>query len=202
MEERFSLVKKGYDPAEVHTYIDNLEKTINNYRLKSAAIENAIVNSQIAADNIVKNAELEADKMVRKAKRMLDDINASLNQQKQFVKEFQDDYNNLVNKYVHQFNEQEIQSLHSKITDFQDYMSRLASGVGGEPLTAEVPVTPVASAPANPPVTPAVVAPANPEPQPAPPAKDSSAADILAVQALLTPGSVPAHKKQQSAKSS
>ena len=93
MERLFNIVKKGYDPIEVENFVNTLETTIRSYKEKDDTIKNAIINSQIAADNIVRNAELEADRIKRRAISLLDDIQESLNAQKQQVSDFQEEYN-------------------------------------------------------------------------------------------------------------
>jgi len=57
--ESFSIVKRGYDPHEVDSYIERLEQIIKSYKDKDNSINNAIVSAQVAADNILKNAHLE-----------------------------------------------------------------------------------------------------------------------------------------------
>lgn len=125
MEEKFNYAKKGYDTAEVNNYIAQLEAVVNSYREKDTAIKNALISAQMAADNIIKNAELEADKIKGKAVSLLDGIINSIGDQKQFVKEFQEEYNVIINKYVRQYNDAEILKLYSKISELEDYVASL-----------------------------------------------------------------------------
>ncbi len=121
----FNYVKKGYNPAEVDTYIKNLEDVIASYKEKDAAIKNAIVSAQIAADNIVKNAELEAEELRRGVIKKFTLISDSIVRQKSIVTEFKEEYNALVKKYLTDFNDQEIASLLDKIDELDSYINSL-----------------------------------------------------------------------------
>ncbi len=127
MEEKFNYVKRGYDPTEVDYYISTLESVLKGYKEKDNAIKNAIINAQIAADNIIKNAEIEADKIKGRAVNMLGEINNTLAQYRIIVKDFHDDYNLMIQKYIHQFNDSEILKIYSKINELEDYVAKLKS---------------------------------------------------------------------------
>ncbi len=125
MPERFTYVKRGYDPEEVDKYIDTLESVVKSYKEKDNVIKNAIVSAQMAADNIVKNAELKAEDTKAHLFRQLENIINSLDTQRTLVKDFQDEYNTLVKKYLTDFNESDIKTLNSKINDIQEYIAKL-----------------------------------------------------------------------------
>ncbi len=129
MPNRFNYVKRGYDPDEVDDYIQSLEDILQSYKDKDATIKNAIVNAQLAADTIIENADREAYKTKAKLITQLDDIYRSLSVQRKFVQEFQEDYNELVKRYVHQFNDSEIMKLFTKINDLEEYLTRLQESV-------------------------------------------------------------------------
>lgn len=183
MEEKFNYVKRGYDPDEVNTYIDTLEKVLTSYKEKDNAIKNALINAQIAAENIVKNAELEADKIVAKALQLIDTINGSLQEQKQYVQAFQDEYNLLIGKYLHNINDADIQKINARINELEDYVTRIKNTA---PNTAEAaPAVAILEQPVAAP--PQEAAPAQPAPavqpvqetpvaQAAPPVRETAAA--------------------------
>ena len=127
MSERFTVVKRGYDMSEVDEYIAQLETTIRNYKEKDNAINNALISAQITASNILKEANDNAGVMKAGAIARLDSIIASISVQKQMVKEFQDDYNKLLQKYMREVNETDIRSLYTKVEDLEDYINKLAS---------------------------------------------------------------------------
>jgi len=129
MADRFSYVKRGYDPDEVEKYIDTLETVIKSYKDKDAAIKNAIVSAQIAADNIIGDAEREARRVREKATRQLDTVANSIADQKRIVKDFQSDYNKMVGRYVQQFNDSDILQLYSTINELEEQLAQLRNGV-------------------------------------------------------------------------
>ncbi len=127
---RFSYVRKGgYDPEEVDRYIETLENTIKEYREIDTAIKNAIISAQIAADNIVKNATKESNKTKAILVLQLDDIIKSITNQKMVIADFQEEYNLLMKKYLHNFNEHDIMEMYSKIDEMEQYLTRLQNSV-------------------------------------------------------------------------
>jgi hypothetical protein len=128
MGERFSVAKKGYDMEEVDQYISTIENVLKSYKEKDTAIKNAIINAQIAADNIIKTAEDEAKAIKKQTNRDLERIFGSIEQQKIFIKDFQQDYNTMVSKYIHEFNESEILKIFSKINDLEENITKTQMG--------------------------------------------------------------------------
>lgn len=128
----FSIVKKGYDPDEVNEYISKLEDVIKSYKEKDVAIKNAIVSAQVAADNIVKNAELEAMSRKYKTMEMLNAMHADINKQKDILKTFQADYNNLIKKYLVDFNDIEFLSLFNKMNELEENLVQSSNKLSGK----------------------------------------------------------------------
>ncbi len=129
MADKFSYVKRGYDPDEVEKYIETLETVIKSYKDKDSAIKNAIVSAQIAADNIIGDAEKEARRLRDKIARQLEDVNDSIADQKRVVKDFQSDYNKMVERYLQQFNDNDIMQLYSRINELEEVVAQLHNGV-------------------------------------------------------------------------
>ncbi len=127
MNKTFPIVKKGYDPQQVDTYIAELEEVIKSYKEKDVAIKNALVNAQIAADNIVKNAEIEADTYKLKAMEKLVNIKKSVSEQKNHLDNFKNDYNRLIQKYLKDFNDYELVSVENKVDELSDYIDDVIS---------------------------------------------------------------------------
>ena len=137
MSERFTIVKRGgYDVSEVEQYITQLEAVIRGYKEKDNAINSALISAQITANNIINEAHKNASVMKVGAIAKLDAIIASISVQKRMVKEFQDDYNRLVSKYLREISEAETLSLYSKIQDLEEYINGLASE--GTPKQPEI----------------------------------------------------------------
>lgn len=127
MSDRFTIVKKGYEPAEVNKYIDELELVIKNYKEKDAAINNALISAQMTAGSIINEANENAGAIKTDVVDKLDAVAGSVAQQKRMVKDFQDDYNRMVNKYLHAVNEGEILDLYSRINELEGYISSLSA---------------------------------------------------------------------------
>lgn len=125
MINQFSTVKRGYNPEEVESYIANLERIIEEYKEKDSSITKAIVNAQVAADNIIKNAELASDEIREQTVANLDNIYKSIEKQKEIVKDFQGQYNDLVNKYLKDVQTTDFLEIFSSINELENYMASL-----------------------------------------------------------------------------
>ena len=125
MADRFMLVKKGYDPDEVDTYIDTLEQIIQSYKEKDSAIKNAIISAQIAADNIIRNAHLQVAEARSKTLNQVTFITESIATQRAKVKEFQEGYNNLIRKYLTEISDDDINAIYEKINELEQYAAKL-----------------------------------------------------------------------------
>lgn len=123
--DRFSYVKRGYNPGEVDLYIDKMESVITSYKEKDSAIKNAIVSAQLAADNIIKNAENQARNMRSDAFQQLENISNSVNKQRKMLQDFQLEYNALIKKYITDFNEDDLQKVYDKIDYLEEYMNKI-----------------------------------------------------------------------------
>jgi len=139
MEEtsKFTIVKKGYNPSEVDSYINTLDMVLKSYKEKDLSIKNAILNSQIAADNIVRNAEISAEQTIKNAERQADEIRAeavrqldaireSVIKQKLFLNDFNRDYNTLLDKYLANNNPQEISNIAARVDELDQYLQNLS----------------------------------------------------------------------------
>lgn len=124
-KDKFNYVKKGYDPEAVDSYIDGLEKVLKSYKEKDMAIKNAIVNAQIAADNIIKNAELQANDLKSDVVTQMENFASTIQIQKSLIKEFQDDYAYLVQKYIQEYNEADFSKLYDKLETIEEYFASL-----------------------------------------------------------------------------
>ncbi len=128
----FSVVKRGYDPDEVNEYINKLEDIIKSYKEKDTAIKNAIVSAQVAADNIIKNAELEAMSRKYKTIEVLNTIQNDITKKKSILKTFQEDYNNLIRKYLTDFNDVEFLSLFNSLNELEENIANSTNKLSGK----------------------------------------------------------------------
>jgi len=124
--QEFSMVKRGYDPEQVEKYIGQLERNIQGYKEKDLAISNAILNAQVAADNIVRNANIRAEDILKEALERLDVIHKSVEKQKQVVKNFQDDYTDLVNRYLKTIQTKDFLEIFQSISELENYLVSFA----------------------------------------------------------------------------
>ena len=131
--ESFSIVKKGYNPQEVDEYIETLEQVIKSYKDKDNAIKNAIISAQVAADNILKNTHLEAEEYKTQTLSKLRHIYESVETQRSRMQSFQDDYNDMLRKYVREFEENDVARIFDRIDELEKYLRELNESVEDEP---------------------------------------------------------------------
>ena len=123
--ESFSIVKRGYNPQEVDEYIETLEQVIKSYKDKDNAIKNAIISAQVAADNILKNTHLEAAEYKSHTLAQLRHIHDSVENQRNRLQSFQDDYNDLLRKYLRSFEESDVSVVYERIDELERYLREL-----------------------------------------------------------------------------
>jgi len=125
MPDRFGFSKQGYNPAEVDSYVDSLENVIKSYKEKDSAIKNAIISAQVAAENIIKNAELESQELKKKTLSDLKFISDSIDRQKDHLKNFQNDYNLMLGKYLRPLEETDLINVYSTVNEMENYLFTL-----------------------------------------------------------------------------
>ena len=125
MEQQFTLVKRGYDPTEVDSYISTLEGVIKSYKEKDNAIKNAIISAQMAADNMVKNARLQADEYKDQIVKELQKVRSEVERQRVRVHTFQDVYGGLVRKYLTEIADNDMSGLYSSLDDVDKLITHL-----------------------------------------------------------------------------
>ena len=125
MPDRFTYVKRGYDPEEVDAYVNSLEEVIKSYKEKDNSIKNAIISAQMAADNIVRNANIQSEETRRAVAAQMYGIAQSVNEQRVRVREFQEEYTAFVKRYLSEFNEYDVNRINNKINELEAYIKRL-----------------------------------------------------------------------------
>lgn len=121
MPMKFNFVKKGYDPAEVDKYIEELEGVVGSYKEKDASIKNAILSAQVAGDAIVGEAKQKAEEIISGAVQKVNDITELVVGQKKIIDDFRSEYDGLARKYIHTVNDQEFNAIYSKIGELEQY---------------------------------------------------------------------------------
>ena len=122
MKQLFTHVKRGYSPEEVDSYIATLEQVVKSYKDKDNAIKNALISAQVAADNILKNAKIQANDYKMQIAKELERVSVEVGRQRTRVKEFQDVYTSMVNKYLKEENV-DIDKLYSCIDDVDNLIT-------------------------------------------------------------------------------
>lgn len=146
MTNGFTIVKKGYDPAEVDAYINKLLLQLNEYKEKSSAINKAIINAQIAADNIVKEAHIQTENILNEAKEnarslqqstlnQIAGIKTNISNQKRVLREFQNDYDNFMKKYFSPINLEATDEIFSKLNKLENLIDDIS--ITAEPLNTK-----------------------------------------------------------------
>jgi len=131
--ESFSIVKRGYNPQEVDEYIETLEQVIKSYKDKDNAIKNAIISAQVAADNILKNTHLEAAEYKTRTLDQLRHIYESIETQRNRMQSFQNDYNDMLQKYLRAFEESDAAVTFERIDELEKYLRELSASVEEQP---------------------------------------------------------------------
>lgn len=146
----FTMVKRGYNPAEVDNYIQNLEIQLNEYKEKASAINNAIINAQLAADNIIKEATSKSEKMLSIAEKdaqnmKLNAINqvksmkTNIAEQIKIVESFNKEYDSLIAKYLTPIKSEEISPLIVKLNSVNNLIDSFGDAVNKSELSKEPP---------------------------------------------------------------
>jgi DivIVA domain-containing protein len=123
MSERFNIVKRGYDPAEVDQYISSLQARIREYEEKDKAINNALVSAQQAADGIIVNAKNQGRVIKENTAKQLNDIAMSISTQRQMLADFANAYFSVVSRYLKPMDNAEFKAINEKINALESYLT-------------------------------------------------------------------------------
>ena len=132
--ESFTIVKRGYSPQEVDEYIETLEQVIKSYKDKDNAIKNAIISAQVAADNILRNTHLEVNQYKSSTLSHLREIYESVETQRSRIQAFQDDYNDMLRKYLRAFEESDMALIYNRIDELEKFLRELSVAVEEESI--------------------------------------------------------------------
>ena len=118
MSQKFAVVRRGYDPVEVDSYIHELEAIVSQrnqeltvYREKEAAINASVIEAKQLAEKITKDAELRAQQTQKKseedAAKMHTDAIASMQDirdkalaMRNKLEQFKSAYNQILQQYL------------------------------------------------------------------------------------------------------
>ncbi len=127
MLDKFTYVKKGYDPYEVDEYVEKIEEMLKTYKQKDNTINNAIVSAQMAADNIISEANVKATQMLSDTEAKIDQFKNILSMQKSIIDSFYTDYNALVKKYLSNLDGNDMITMYAKINSIEERINSLRS---------------------------------------------------------------------------
>lgn len=135
--EQFSIVRKGYSPAEVDRVMEALEqkvaqqeKKLEEYRAREDVLDQMEVQARLKAEAIIANANAMADERIRQAMQELENIRQDALGLRELIETFQREYNQLLRQYM----------LRIRTDEFPELMSRLGELIeqtGGEHLPKE-----------------------------------------------------------------
>lgn len=118
MSQKFAVVRRGYDPVEVDSYIHELETIVSqrnqeltDYREKEAAINASVIEAKQLADKITKDAEAQADETRKKAEEdavkmhtdavaNMQDIRDKACAMRDKLEQFKNAYNQILQQYL------------------------------------------------------------------------------------------------------
>ncbi len=131
----FTIVRRGFEPREVDTYIVSLEsqiekrdKKIEEYRSREDAISRAVVEAQMMADSIIEKAKEEASRLKEEATARLESLRAEALQLRNSLTEFQESYNRILRRYLYSSHCDDLRKLY-------DRLDELLSEIGIDPNT-------------------------------------------------------------------
>ena len=122
MPERFSYVKRGYDPEAVDKYLEKTEIELKSYREKSAVINDAIISAQQAADNIIQNAKNQGRIIRESTAKQLEDIFLSVSTQRQLLTGFVQEYDILAKKYFKIAENEDFIAVSAKVDALENFL--------------------------------------------------------------------------------
>jgi len=124
MSDRFEYVKRGYNPIAVDEYIETLETVLKSYKEKDAAIKNAILNAQLAADNIIQNSKIRSEEIKSTSAKQLSDLTDSIMTHRENIRNFKNEYNDLMRRYLTNINESEFSEMEARLGNLEDSLRR------------------------------------------------------------------------------
>jgi hypothetical protein len=116
------MVKNGYEPQEVDTFIRGLEEAIVFYKMKEQYISQALVESQIASKKIIEESEIRAFQIEKKALIQMEHLKQELNNTKKRLLNFKNEYDTFMDNFKSSFSEGEMLS-------FADCLDELATTI-------------------------------------------------------------------------
>ena len=140
MSQKFEVIRRGYDPVEVDSYIHELEAIVSQrnqelsvYREKEAAINGSVIEAKQLAEKIIKDAEADAASIREEAKNdavkmhqdALDgmhEIRAKVTKMHHKLEEFKNGYNQLVQQYLLQTKAKDMTALFEDMNAFMDQL--------------------------------------------------------------------------------
>lgn len=122
MLNSFPMVKNGYEPQEVDTFIRGLEEAIVFYKMKEQYISQALVESQIASKKIIEESEIRAFQIEKKALIQMEHLKQELNNTKKRLLNFKNEYDTFMDNFKSSFSEGEMLS-------FADCLDELATTI-------------------------------------------------------------------------
>ena len=136
----FTFCRRGYDPAEVDPYIQELQAVINNqaaklsaFQEKEAAINRSVIDAQLLAEDIHSKALTEATELRQKTLDELGDIKNQVLALHQKLLAFQSEYTRILQQYLVSLRCEEMTSL---FKDIDSFMKKLDMDVPPQEETA------------------------------------------------------------------
>lgn len=152
MSQKFAVVRRGYDPVEVDSYIHELESIVSqrnqeltNYREKEAAINASVIEAKQLADKITKDAELQAEETRKKAELdaakmhsdavdKMQDIRDKACAMRDKLDQFKNAYNQILQQYLLAARSKDMTAL---FDDLDQFMSNLGLNKDEEPVSVD-----------------------------------------------------------------
>lgn len=127
MRNNFTVVKKGYDPVEVESYISRLEEELTQFRSTQAAIANALIHSENAAQIIINEAQQHSEKLRKESEESLLELQKKIKHMRMKLDSFQSTYNQLMHKYIVSVNNEDFNELFDSLDKISDSLAPQSS---------------------------------------------------------------------------
>ena len=123
MEHEFSIVKKGYSPAEVDRHIEKLGLEINEFKADQVAIAKAIIHSENLSHRIIDDANRDAEEIKLRAQSQLLELQKKIKHMRMKLDAFQSNYNQLMHKYIITMNNDDFNDLFSSLDNISESLT-------------------------------------------------------------------------------
>lgn len=113
--EKFTIVKRGYDPQQVDQHLTLLNQELKKHRENAEAVTTAMVHAEMTARKIVEEAQEKAEATEQEAHQHLLALERKVKHIRMKLDAFQSQYNQLIHRYVISMNNEDFSNLYASL---------------------------------------------------------------------------------------